>query len=80
LIAGIREQYQLSERRACRIMVLQRSVNRFQPQPNRDGEVIRLLLELAHGRPEQGFRSCSNDYVDWATGGITNVSIAFIAA
>jgi putative transposase len=55
LIAGIREQYQLSERRACRIMVLQRSVNRFQPQPNRDGEVIRLLLELAHGRPKQGF-------------------------
>jgi hypothetical protein len=55
LIAGIREQYQLSERRACRIMMLQRSVNRFQPQPNRDGEVIRLLLELAHGRPEQGF-------------------------
>jgi putative transposase len=55
LIAGIREQYQISERRACSIMMLQRSVNRFQPQPNRDGEVIRLLLELAHGRPEQGF-------------------------
>jgi len=35
--------------------MLQRSVNRFQPQPNRDGEVIKLLLELAHGRPEQGF-------------------------
>ena len=55
LIAGIREQYQLSERRACRIVMLQRSVNRFQPQPNRDDEVIKLLLELAHGRPEQGF-------------------------
>ena len=36
-------------------MMLQRSVNRFQPQPNRDGEIIRVLLELAHGRPEQGF-------------------------
>src|SRR5436309_9591425 len=35
--------------------MLQRSVNRFQPQPNCHGEVIKLLLELAHGRPEQGF-------------------------
>lgn len=35
--------------------MLGRSVNRFQPQPNQDGEVIKLLLELAHGRPEQGF-------------------------
>ena len=55
LIAGISEQYQLSERRACRLVMLGRSANRFQPQPNRDGEVIKLLLELAHGRPEQGF-------------------------
>jgi len=55
LIAGIREQFQVSERLACRALGLRRSVHRYQPQPNRDGEVIRLLLELAHGRPEQGF-------------------------
>lgn len=36
-------------------MALGRSVYRYRPQPNRDGEVIKLLLELAHGRPEQGF-------------------------
>ena len=35
-------------------MALHRSVYRYQPQPNRDGEVIKLL-ELAHGRREQGF-------------------------
>jgi len=55
LIAGIREQFQVSERLACRVIAMRRSVNRYQPQPNRDGEVIKLLLELAHGRPEQGF-------------------------
>jgi putative transposase len=55
LIAGIREQFKVSERVACRILALGRSVYRYRPQPNRDGEVIKLLLELAHGRPEQGF-------------------------
>jgi putative transposase len=55
LIAGIREQFQVSERLACRVIAMRRSVNRYQPQPNRDGEVIKLLLELANGRPEQGF-------------------------
>jgi len=55
LIAGIREQFQVSERLACRVLALRRSVHRYQSQPNRDGEVIKLLLELAHGRPEQGF-------------------------
>lgn len=55
LIAGIREQFGVSERMACRILALGRSVYRYQPLPNRDGEVIKLLLELAHGRPEQGF-------------------------
>ena len=36
-------------------MDLRRSVFRYRPQPNRDGEIVKLLLELAHGRPEQGF-------------------------
>jgi putative transposase len=55
LIISVREQFQVSERLACRVLALGRSVYRYQPQPNRDGEVIKLLLELAHGRPEQGF-------------------------
>jgi putative transposase len=55
LIAGLREQFKVSERQACRVMAMRRSVYRYRPQPNRDGEIIKLLLELAHGRPEQGF-------------------------
>jgi len=55
LIAGLREQFQVSERRACRVLAQRRSVYRYQPLPHRDGEIIKLLLELAHARPEQGF-------------------------
>lgn len=55
MIAGLRERYQVSERQACRVIGLRHSVYRYQPQPNRDEEIIKLLLELAHGRPEQGF-------------------------
>lgn len=36
-------------------MSLRRSVYRYRPRPSCDGEIIKLLLELAHGRPEQGF-------------------------
>ena len=54
LIVGIREQFGVSERLACRVWRWAvRSI--VTAQPNRDGEVIELLLELAHGRPEQGF-------------------------
>src|SRR5712692_963943 len=32
LIAGLREQYQVSERQACRVIALRRSVNRYRPR------------------------------------------------
>jgi putative transposase len=55
LIAGLIEQFQASERQVCKALELRRSVYRYRPRPNGDGEIIKLLLELAHGRPEQGF-------------------------
>ncbi len=55
MIAGLIEQFQASERQACKALELRRSVYRYRPRPNGDGEIIKLLLELAHGRPEQGF-------------------------
>jgi len=55
LIAGLIEQFQASERQACKALELRRSVYRYRPRPNGDGEIIKLLWELAHGRPEQGF-------------------------
>ena len=52
---GLRQEHKLSESQACKIVSLRRSVYRYQPRPNRDQEVVKLLLELAQGRPEQGF-------------------------
>jgi putative transposase len=55
LVKDLRSEHGLTERRACAAVSLRRSVYRYRPRPNRDGEIIKLLLELAHGRPEQGF-------------------------
>ena len=55
LVKDLRTEHGLTERRACAAVNLRRSVYRYRPRPNRDGEIIKLLLELAHGRPEQGF-------------------------
>ena len=55
LVKDLRTEHGLTERRACAAVSLRRSVYRYRPRPNRDGEIIKLLLELAHGRPEQGF-------------------------
>jgi len=79
LIAGLREQFKVSERQACRAMDLRRSVYRYRPQPNRDGEIIKLLLELAHGRSEQVSESRSSDCGGWVTVGITSECIGCIA-
>lgn len=52
---ALRAEHKLSERQAYKIVSLRRSVYRYQPRPNQDREVVKLLLELAQGRPEQGF-------------------------
>ena len=55
LVAGLRTEQGLSERRAGAAVSLRRSVYRYRRRPNRDGDIIKLLLELAHRRPEEGF-------------------------
>jgi len=45
----------MTERRACAAVSLRRSVYRYRRRPNRDEEIVKLLLELAHRRPEEGF-------------------------
>lgn len=51
----LRREHKLSERRACAAVSLRRSVYRYRRRPNRDDEIIKLLLELAHRRTEEGF-------------------------
>lgn len=55
LVAELRRDHGLTERRACAAVSLRRSVYRYRRRPNRDEELIKGLLELAHQRPEEGF-------------------------
>lgn len=51
----MRQAHGLTERRACAVVSLRRSVYRYRQRPSGDGEIIAALLELAHRRPEEGF-------------------------
>jgi putative transposase len=54
-VVGLQQEHGLTERRACAAVSLRRSVYRYRRRPNRDEYLIKLLLELAHRRPEEGF-------------------------
>src|SRR5262245_12204017 len=55
LVVLLQTEHGLSERQACAAVGLPRSVYHYEPRPTRDGPTIKLLLELAWQRPEQGF-------------------------
>jgi putative transposase len=55
LVAVLQTEHGLSERPACEAIGLQRSVYDHEPRPNADGPIVKLLLELAWQRPQQGF-------------------------
>ena len=46
----------LSERRACRLFQLSRSVCRYQPKPRDDAPIQAMLTDLAEQHPRWGFR------------------------
>jgi len=54
-VTELRREHGLTERKACAAVRLRRSVYQYRPRPNRDGEIVTGLLELAHRRPEEGF-------------------------
>ena len=54
-MATLQRERGLSERRACAAVNLRRSVYRYRCRPNRDDELVEMLLQLAHQRPEEGF-------------------------
>lgn len=45
----------LSERQACRLLSISRSVYRYQPKKPDDGEIAEQLLQLAERKPRWGF-------------------------
>jgi putative transposase len=56
VVSHLRVEHKLSERRACRIVKLSRSVFRYHASPRDDSEIQKVLAELAQRHPEFGFR------------------------
>src|SRR5437763_13839738 len=54
-VGELRREHKLTERRACAAVSLGRSVYRYRRRPSRADELIKLLLELAHRKTEEGF-------------------------
>jgi len=56
VVSHLQSEHNLSERRACRLVKLARSVYRYAARPRNDSEVQKALTELAERHPEFGFR------------------------
>jgi putative transposase len=50
------EQYEMSERQACKLMDLDRSSYRYEPRPDHNVELRQELVELARQKPRYGYR------------------------
>jgi len=50
------EQYEMSERRACKLVDLDRSSYRYEPRPDHNAELRQELVELARQKPRYGYR------------------------
>jgi len=49
-------EHGLSERRACKLLEVDRSSYRYEPQPDRDAQLRQELIELARQKPRFGYR------------------------
>jgi putative transposase len=49
-------EYGVSERRACKLLEMDRSSYRYEPQPDRNGALREQLIRLARQKPRYGYR------------------------
>jgi putative transposase len=49
-------EHRLSERHACRLLELDRTTYRYEPRPDRNGELREALVALARQKPRYGYR------------------------
>ena len=56
MVSGIRQQYQLSEKRACGLVGITRWINRYRSRRDSQDELRQRLRELAGNRPRYGYR------------------------
>ena len=50
------EQYEMSERQACKLVDLDRSSYRYEPRPDHNVELRQELVQLARPKPRYGYR------------------------
>jgi putative transposase len=55
-VSFVQQEMGLSERRACRLVELDRSSYRYEAVPDADAELRRKLVELARQKPRYGYR------------------------
>jgi putative transposase len=54
-VAEVRSEHPVSERRACRLIGIQWSVQHYQAKPRDNQELVELLQELSESQPRWGF-------------------------
>jgi len=50
------QQFPMSERRACKLLTMDRSTYRYEPQPDHNADLRQKLIELAKQKPRYGYR------------------------
>ena len=50
------EQFEVSERRACKLLEVNRGSYRYEPRPDRNGKLREALVRLARQKPRYGYR------------------------
>jgi putative transposase len=55
-VAFAREQFRVSERRACKLLGVDRGSYRYEPRPDRNAELREALVTLARQKPRFGYR------------------------
>jgi putative transposase len=55
-VAFARERYQVSERRACKLLGMDRGSYRYEPRPDHNAKLREALVALARQKPRYGYR------------------------
>jgi putative transposase len=55
-VAFASQQFEISERRACKLVGVDRGSYRYEPRPDRNAELRKALVELARHKPQYGYR------------------------
>jgi putative transposase len=55
-VAFVSQEYTVSERRACKLLSMDRSTYRYDPKPDHNASLRQQMMELARQKPRYGYR------------------------